>query len=395
MKRILIINEKRAAKAPRLKQLYEALHKEYALTFAVDEKAAYMDNHEIINLEKIRNEYYSNQSFIVRLERFVRRILFYLTHRFHGLAKYKVLQRSLSFHRTLQIKCLLSKKYDLIINHHLVTLPMAERVSRDQGIPLILNAHEYYADHMDKRQLNSTEYNFRMSYLTRAYIPKTDHIFTVSNGIGDRYFEETNVDYSLVRNDKPFYELKPKLTNPERIKFIHHGAAHPLRKIDQLIEVFQELPEKFELNLMLVGSADYIAELKKLDQKKRVKFIKPVALEDIPSKLNEFDVSLFSFFPHTFNLKHVLPNKFFESIQGRLCIITGPSEEMADITDQNKLGLVLNDFTDKSLTEALLSLKPSEIDCYKNNTHLAALSLSSESTSKIVLNKIREMIKPD
>jgi hypothetical protein len=62
---------------------------------------------------------------------------------------------------------------------------------------------------------------------------------------------------------------------------------------------------------------------------KRVIFHKPVPTKEISANVNRYDIALVVIPPITENELHALPNKFLESIQGRLAIVTGPNPRMA------------------------------------------------------------------
>src|SRR5690606_36659821 len=131
-------------------------------------------------------------------------------------------------------------------------------------------------------------------------------------------------------------KLSPSAVDAERIRLIHHGSAIRSRHLGVIIEMMKYLDERFTLDFMLVETdATYIAELRRAARMDpRIRFIEPVAMQDICHRINEFDVGVFLLPPVNFNYKYALPNKFFEFIQARLAVAIGPSPEMATLLRQ-------------------------------------------------------------
>jgi hypothetical protein len=113
-------------------------------------------------------------------------------------------------------------------------------------------------------------------------------------------------------------------------------------------------------------------------------------MRDIPKALNAFDVGLVLFPPVTFNLRHALPNKFFEFVQARLAIATGPSEEMAAIVHRYGLGIISDDFAPESMAAALTALNRDAIEAFKQHAHEAAHALSAAGNSERLVQLVGE-----
>jgi hypothetical protein len=64
----------------------------------------------------------------------------------------------------------------------------------------------------------------------------------------------------------------------------------------------------------------------------------------------------------TFNLKYILPNKFFEFIQARLAVAIGPSVEMKRLVKEWDCGIVAANFEAKSMAAEINRLTPGT-DC--------------------------------
>ena len=76
--------------------------------------------------------------------------------------------------------------------------------------------------------------------------------------------------------------------------------------------------------LKIVNKEYYKKLLKNYSMVKNVKFLKPVKMKDISKSINKFDIGILIGLKNSLNHMHAMPNKLFESIQGRLCIVCNP-----------------------------------------------------------------------
>ena len=93
---------------------------------------------------------------------------------------------------------------------------------------------------------------------------------------------------------------------------------------------------------------------------------------------SNYDIGFFYNEPLTFNLRHSLPNKFFEFIQARLAVAIGPSPDMAFIVNQYGCGIVASSFTVESMADSMNQLTSDHIDVMKKNADKAAKLLNYE-----------------
>ena len=319
---------------------------------------------------------------------------------------------------------------DLILANDIEALPLAVRLAGDN--PVIFDAHEYAPRQFD----NSLRWRVFLqpyrTYLCRAYIPRTAAMFTVCQGIADQYHRDTGVTPVVLTNAPEYHDIQPKLTSvggsasrdasqdssddpastrPElaegrilrqaqaalvnsqtatKIRMIHHGAASPPREIERMIAAMHHLNERFELDFLLVpGSSAYIERLEAMARPDpRIRFLPPVPMRELVRFSSAYDIGVFLVPPTTFNLRHTLPNKFFEFIQARLAVAVGPSPEMARIVEQNGCGVVAADFTPEALAAVLTKLDHAQINLMKQNSHRIARQMSAERNREILLEVV-------
>ena len=98
-----------------------------------------------------------------------------------------------------------------------------------------------------------------------------------------------------------------------------------------MVETLALCDARYTLHFMFMPSP-YIQTLKQLGAERvpgRVFFHDAVAPEEIVPTIAEYDIGFNFIAPTNYNYLVCLPNKFFESINAGLAILTGPSPAMA------------------------------------------------------------------
>src|SRR5262245_36429638 len=284
---------------------------------------------------------------------------------------------------------------DLIVANDLDALPLAVRLGELSKALVVFDAHEYAPGEFDD------SWKWRMlrgpyaAALCRRYIPRTAAVTTVGEAIADAYAGLTGIRPEVITNAPDYHpELRP-LPTADRLRLIHHGAAIPARKIENMVRLAPLLDQRFELNFMLVdGVPAYREELQRLGAgDPRVRFLPPVPMSDLPGRLNEFDVGVFLLEPTNFNYRNALPNKFFEFLQARLASAIGPTPEMARIVRATRTGIVAEDFRPESLARELNRLTVDDVVRFKQAAHAVAREYSADANREKWLAICRRLTK--
>ncbi|MCU0235855.1 MAG: glycosyltransferase [Acidobacteria bacterium] len=289
------------------------------------------------------------------------------------------------------LAALSGSRFDLVIANDVIALPLALRVAR--GARVMLDAHEYAPSQWE----NDRRWNFLFGgfnlYLCRTYLPRCDQVLTVSAGIAAAYRENFGVPVEVITNSCEFSDLAPSPPDPGRIRLVHHGNANPNRGLEDMIRLMAGAGADRSLDLILVRTFPrYFRRLqKRAGNDPRISFPDPLPLEAIVPFIHRYDIGICYFKPATFNLLHVLPNKFFEFIQARLAILCGPSPEMADIVRRWDCGVVASDFTPGALAAALAGMDRQRVEYFKGRSHLAARELSAAANRQRLLALAREL----
>lgn len=280
--------------------------------------------------------------------------------------------------------------YDLVLLNTIDFLPWGTTSKKSlvtSAGQLVLDLHEYSASQGIGFVWKSLFRSYQLWLTSFIASPEIDKHITVSSGIADLYRENFNIPTpQVIRNVPPFVDLVPATVNPKKIRLIHHGKADISRGLRLILEAVPYLSQEFEVTFMLVGSARDVARLKahaeRLGISHRISFKKPVSMGKVSQALNEFDAEIIFFPPETENLKFVLPNKYFEAIQGRLAIITGPSPEILAVSSAYSNALSTEGWLSSDLARAVNTLTAPDLQKMKSGSHAAAseLNLSTEGT---------------
>jgi glycosyltransferase involved in cell wall biosynthesis len=295
--------------------------------------------------------------------------------------------------RDAQIK-LSGKEIDLVLANDIETLPLALSIAREAKV--ILDAHEYAPRQGENMLTWRVLFQKYKAYLCQTYIPRVNGMITVSQGIADRYQQDTGIRPLVITNAPDFENLQPRLFRPpgDTIRLVHHGRISPSRKTEKMIEMMDYLDRRFELDLILMENwPGYLKHLKRFASgKPNVHFLPPVPMADLSRLLNQYDIGVYLLEPVNFNYLHSLPNKFFEFIQARLAVAIGPSPEMARLVRKHDLGVVAADFSPRALAQCLLGLDVKKIEYFKSQSHKVAHLLSAEQNKKILLDLVERVL---
>jgi glycosyltransferase involved in cell wall biosynthesis len=258
----------------------------------------------------------------------------------------------------VDFRLLKEKKYDLIIAHHPNSIELASKLAKINKSKLVLNCHEYYPLEFDNNPVWMKYENPRIEKLLHQYQSKIALWLTVSNHIQKAYETNFLANCFLLYNSKRYQDITPHPVNSQNIRIIHHGAAMRERKLETMIACFMELPVNFSLTLMLMpNDSAYLAELKaKYSGVNNLFFTDVVPTNEIVSKIQRYDVGLFFLGDEIYNYKYCLPNKLFEFIQARLCVVVTPNPEMKDLVQKYKIGYVAESYSHEDCVKMLKGL---------------------------------------
>ncbi len=302
------------------------------------------------------------------------------------------------FHNYGFLRGQLRKDFDLIVANDIDTLPLAFQVRGNAKI--IFDAHEYAPRHFENNKVWKLFFQPFYIYLCRKYIPRTSAMLTVGEGLSNEYARSFHVTPVIIRNATRYVDIPPSEVLSDRIRLVHHGIVNPSRRLELMIEMMDQLDERFTLDMILMTSdyasektRTYIRSFKENAEKNpRIRILPPVKSNDVVATINGYDMGVFLIPPVNFNYANTLPNKLFDFIQARLGVAIGPTPEMAAIVRQYNNGVVAGDFEPKSLAARLNNLKRDDIVRFKEQSALAARELNAEKNEAVFTSLIERVL---
>ena len=290
------------------------------------------------------------------------------------------------------VEALANHDFGLIVANDIDTLPVV--LTHRERAKILFDAHEYAPREFEHRFLWRFFMQDYREYLCRTRIPQADAMTTIGPAIADEYARVFGVRPSVVLN-APYYRAAPHAPrNSDIIRMAHHGGASPPRRLEIMIEAMDQLDDRFRLDFMLVPSVpEYVAELKRrASSNPRIAFLSPVDPGEIVERLSNYDVGLCTHTLDGFNGRYALPNKFFDSVQARLCTVVGPSIEMTGLIEQYECGVVAKDFTAQALAETLRTLDRQKVEACRQAADIAAVDLCYERSAEVLLDTARKLL---
>ena len=283
--------------------------------------------------------------------------------------------------RYVSTKLMPSIKPSLVCAHNIQTMPRA--VAMAQGSPILLDLHEYHPRELETQWAWRLCIKSNVTRMCRRWLSKATVRYTVGQRIAQEYVNAFGLPCDVLFSASPYETISPSPVRDGNIRLAHHGVPNPNRKLENLILLMNHLDSRFELHLTIVGDGPYAKHLRHLsEQNPRIYWHSPVSTNEVATYVSQYDLALIMFPSGDFNLDYSLPNKFFESVQGRLGFAVSPSPEMAALVHQYDMGVVASDDSIAAMAVALNSLHPKDIMRFKNNANRAALELCAEREKK-------------
>jgi hypothetical protein len=318
------------------------------------------------------------------LKRFLNRLktLFTLAFRMHSKYYWFTLQN-----KRILDNLTFESPFDFVIANDFDSAPIALAI---QAKKYILDAHEFTPDE-NYFSIMKVLFSGYKNWLCENHIEAFDKVFTVSEGISEKYAREYNVPAPEILMNTPLYEpISPSLTSEESFRLVHHGVAVKGRGIEHIVELMDLLPSNFSLTFFLVPTDqkfyDYLVEISLHNP--AIDFKAPVPTIEISRTINQYDIGVF-LAPHlSTNHMNTLPNKFFEFIQARLMLAITPSLEMEKLVKKFDLGVVFDSFDLEEIAFRLSSLSHLDVMRFKFNADIAAKDLNWEQQNFPLLNYV-------
>jgi len=284
-----------------------------------------------------------------------------------------------------------AEEYDIIIVNDPREMPLAISLKsgKSKAAKIYFDLHEWFIDLDDNEVLNKM-----FCSLTDQYYKAADVYSTVSMPIAQAYAKryKSKLPY-LILNARPYADMEIIQPQDGKIKMVHHGVLNRMRKLEEMVKMFDFLDERFELTFYLRGTDEsYKNELYELSKgNSRIKILPSISFDKVLSTINKFDIGVYIMHAPNQNHEWALPNKLFEFIQARLAIAITPNVAMKQLVEKHNIGVVSKDFTAKSMAEELNKLTKEDIIRFKENSNKAAKVENDEVGIETIQSIIKDL----
>ena len=227
------------------------------------------------------------------------------------------------------------------------------------------------------------------------HLRKVAAVSSVGVKICQRYEEDLGRPVRLIRNASSYIDREErKHEKSSKIRCVHVGAAIRARKLENLVTAIGESDLNLSLDLYLIPTDEkYLTDLKSIaDVYSNVQINEPVPQDQLISIISSFDVGCVAIPPTSYNYANCLPNKFFQYIQARIPIMSGPIPEVAEIIESKSIGWVADGFGVEESKSCLNSITHEMVEGTHDFLEVAAKELSSEADNearRFILQEIK------
>jgi hypothetical protein len=303
--------------------------------------------------------------------------------------------------RKMLLNHLKTKTFDIILANEPETFPMAVAYKKyHPNTKIVFDAHEYYPEQQEIDPNNPEEVFAQafFDYPCAQYIPRADLLITVSPGLVDAYRRLTGKNAEIVTNAVQYAPgLTPQTTDPNRIKLVYAGNVNPTRRLENYLEMTQELEERFRLDLILITPKHpphleyYNRILQQAERYPKVQILPGIPQNQLHAALNAYDLGIYQHMPTTLNDRCSLPNKFFDFVQARIGTLSTPLQDLPTYFSKHGIGLTAPGFEPKDIADTLNALSAQQIQGFKENAHAHAYELSAETQAQHLLRLLENL----
>lgn len=294
------------------------------------------------------------------------------------------------FHRARILTYILENDIEAVILNDVTSWPFVRLLP--PGIS-ILDAHEYSPQELSDQflwRLFLGPFKIWCSQFASLGASR----FCVEAHLCELWHSFSNCTFQLLPNSSYYTPVDSSgwsLVLPLRV--LHHGVAHPSRRLELMIESIGLAGTNFTGTFLLACSdRSYLHRLQNFASRFRCEILPPVPQQDLISYGATFDIAILSIYPSNLNYAYCLPNKLYQFIQSRLPIVCGPTPSIAAIVRKYDIGVVAEDFSAAALAAAMQTLTPLRLMQMRQNLELAARELCWDQDQKLLVEAVNAVI---
>lgn len=245
---------------------------------------------------------------------------------------------------------LLFKKADLICAVDLDTSLAVYLASLVKRIPRMMDAHEYFSEL--KEVVTRPRIHWCWQKIEAFVLPRFPAGYTVSQTIAEAFNERYGVNYTVIRN-VPASSLAPGRNHTRNKVLLYQGAINQGRGLEYLIPAMRWI----DAELHLYGDGNFMSQAliltEKLGLSDRIRFFGMVSPDTLKTITPGYYIGINLVEPVGKNQLFSLANKFFDYIHAGIPQVTMNFPEYANINAIAPVALLINDLTEKGISDAV------------------------------------------
>jgi len=291
-----------------------------------------------------------------------------------------------------------SKDFQVVHCHDFDTLPLGFFLSRLKRSKLVYDAHESYVDMLGNIPSWMKSMIFKVENILLRH---TDLLITVGEILREHLARRGAKRTCVVGNWKdpakfqfPELELKKEkkrlniADNQMVVSFIANLGDE--RQLPQLIEAVRGMPDMF-----LIVGGDGPCKGLVVDATRRhpnIHYLGYVKPHKVPFYTALSDVIFYGFDPNNPNARFSAPNKLFEALAAGKAVITGDFGEIGRIVNENKCGIILENYSHESIRDALNLINTKKRKALNENATAAGRTYTWNKAAEKLIQSYRRLI---
>ncbi|MFK8105011.1 MAG: glycosyltransferase [Saprospiraceae bacterium] len=287
------------------------------------------------------------------------------------------------------------RKADIIHCNDILPLPISVicKYIFNRKAKIVYDAHELEFD----QGVSTPLLGKMISLAEKMFIRHADRMMTVSALIADAYVEEYGIDKPVVVMNCPKYTELEK-SDYFRKKFgikdhqtiaLYQGGLSPHRGVEQLIEVFKDLPQDYALVFLGFGILkDIVTNATQVHD--NIFYHDPVPPDTLLQYTTAADVGFLSISNTNRNHDLTIGNKIFQYIMAGLPVISFNLQASKWVLNP-KIGFVLEHNSNAEILAALQAIKTKGLAAYQADLRAAAKEYCWEKQEVALLQLYREL----
>lgn len=287
---------------------------------------------------------------------------------------------------------------DLVISHDFFTCDIGYEVAALCRARFAVDCHEYASGQYLHDRRWARWHRPYVVAMQDYYLPRADAVTTVCDGIARLLVRDHALRRAVrVVRSVPFYTPQPFRPTGDHITVLYHGEIYPTRGLHLAVRSLRLWRPEFRLVLRGYRDEGYARELWRIAKEcgvaDRLTIEPPVLFEQIVPAANLADIGYFVHQNTGPQREYSLPNKFFEYIMAGLALCVSDLPEMARLVRHYGVGVLVPEFEEKAIADAINSLDRKRIDAMKRNAIAAAAELNWDSEQHEMLSLYEELFR--